>query len=116
MKEIVDRLSRDMAQGVSRRKALWMFLAGSGVLGVFGVQKASASPLSSKLLCTESCVQQAEAFLDLCITASRNGPNGYCAEFTLIKVNSTQLKINSTLLNVNSTAVYVLDEFYTPVR
>jgi hypothetical protein len=51
MKEIVDRLSREMALGVSRRKALWMFLAGAGVWGVFGGKKASASSLAPSLLC-----------------------------------------------------------------
>jgi hypothetical protein len=109
MKEIVDRLSRDLASGVSRRKALWMFLAGSGVLGAFARQKASAVPLPPKLLCTESCARQAQAFLELCMAASENCPSGYCAEFTLIPVNST-------ILTVNSTSVYVFDETCTPVR
>jgi hypothetical protein len=109
MKEIVDRLSKDMALGMSRRKALWMFLAGSVGLGAFASKKASAAPASSKLVCAESCALQAEAFLALCIAASENCPNGYCAEFTL-------LKLNATVLGINGSKVYTFDETCTPVR
>jgi hypothetical protein len=109
MKEIVDRLSREMALGVSRRKALWMFLAGAGVWGVFGGKKASASSLAPSLLCVESCALQAEAFLQLCITASEKCPRGYCAEFTL-------LTLNATVLTLNGSQVIRFEETCTPVR
>jgi hypothetical protein len=109
MKEIVDRLSREMAQGVSRRKALWMFLAGSVGLGALGGKKASASTTAPNLLCVESCAQQAEAFLELCITASEKCPRGYCAEFTL-------LTLNATVLTLNGSQVIRFEETCTPVR
>jgi hypothetical protein len=110
MKEIVDRLSRDLALGVSRRKALWMFLAGSTTLGAFGSRKASASSLSlpQEPPCTDFCLQQAEQFLNLCTSSSANCPNGYCAEFTILAVNSNKI-------HVNGTTVYTLDETCTLV-
>jgi hypothetical protein len=118
MKEMVDRLSRDLASGISRRKALWMFIAGSGVVGAFAGQKASAESLPSKILCAESCARQAEAFMQLCIEASAGCPNGYCAEFTMlpIKVNGTNIIVNTTHLSVNGTYVYTFDETSTPVH
>jgi hypothetical protein len=109
MKEIVDRLSKDMALGVSRRKALWMFQAGSVGLGAFASKKASAAPIPPAVLCSESCDQQALAFLELCIAASRDCPSGYCAEFTL-------LKLNATVLSINGSHIYTFDETCTPVR
>ena len=109
MNDIVDRLSKDMALGLSRRKALWMFLAGSVGLGAFAGKKASASPAPSKLICAESCALQAEAFLQLCIVASENCPKGYCAEFTL-------LNVNATTLNINGSQIIKFDETCTPVR
>jgi hypothetical protein len=115
MKEMVDSLSRNLALGVSRRKALWMFLAGSGVFGAFARQKASAASAS---LCHDSCRQQAVDFYELCINAAENCPYYYCPEFTLlpIKVNGTNITVNSTHLGVNGTYVYTFDETCTPVR
>jgi hypothetical protein len=111
MKEIVDRLSKDIAQGVSRRKALWMFLAGTGVLGAFARQKASATPIPPTVLCSESCDRQALAFLSLCLAASENCPSGYCAEFTLLRLNATAVP-----LTINGSHLITFDETCTPVH
>lgn len=116
MKEIVDRLSRDLALGVSRRKALWMFLAGSGALGLTAEKKAMASPRGPEFLCAEDCTRQAQAFLDMCLSASENGPSGYCPEFTILKVNSTQIRVNGTPLAINGGQVFLLEETYTRCR
>jgi hypothetical protein len=96
MSQSLDRLARDLAAGVSRRKALWRFVSGLGVLGVLSQRKASAiviEPFPGP--CQSFCEQQAQFFVAMCMAASTGCPEGYCAELTPSIING--VGINNTL-------------------
>ena len=88
MSKSLDELSRNLAGGMSRRKAFWSFLTGLGVAAVFTGRKASAAP--PRNVCVEFCNAQAEVFKDLCIAASLTCKPGYCAEISLINFNGSR--------------------------
>jgi hypothetical protein len=82
---------------MSRRKALWQFVSGLGVVAALTGRKAYAkSPF-----CAEFCAAQAEIFYGLCLEASLCCGPGCCAEFCL---NGSVL-INTTLLDTKPTGV-----------
>jgi hypothetical protein len=85
MSKPLDQLARNLASGMSRRKALWQFVSGLGVVAALTGRKAYAkSPF-----CAEFCAVQAEIFYGLCLEASLCCGPGCCAEFSLITLNST---------------------------
>ncbi len=98
MSKSLDQLARNLASGMSRRKALWQFVSGLGVVAALTGRKAYAnSPF-----CAEFCAVQAEIFYGLCLEASLNCGPGCCAEFTLVGFNSTfpiGVTLNSTTIN-----------------
>jgi len=85
MSKALDQLAKNLASGMSRRKAFWSFLGGVGAIGALGSSKALAHGREES--CGEFCAQQAEIFLGLCIEASRSCGSGSCAEFTMISFN-----------------------------
>ena len=91
MSRALDQLAKDLAAGVSRRKALWRFVSGVGVLGVLSQRKASAiisgQPFAGP--CESFCQQQAQLFVNICMAASTNCAPGSCAEFSTITINAT---------------------------
>jgi hypothetical protein len=99
MKESMDQLARNLAAGVSRRKALWQFLSGLGAVTVLTGRKANALGISvpgPQQNCSIFCTLQAENFNTVCVAASaictKLHGNGYCAELTCsgIGINSTE--------------------------
>ena len=81
MKKHFDKLSRDLASGMSRREALRLFFAGIGaatVVGVFGGRRSSAQ---SNEICVELCWAQELKGRDFghCVAASAMCPPGECA-------------------------------------
>ncbi len=109
MRKAIDLLSKNLASGMSRRKALWHFVTGLGAVGAAGAlggKKAfgsSAVSLQCQIQCnTQSqeiltichtingnnvvrevvCNQIAAEFQSDCLTASGHCRSGYCAEFT----------------------------------
>ena len=80
MSKIVDGLSKDLAGGMSRRKAFGRFLAGIGGALLLG-RRASADG-------NNVCVQFCRAFgntgadFGLCVAASAQCPAGECALIT----------------------------------
>jgi hypothetical protein len=85
MSNSLDQLARNLASGMSRRKALWQFVSGLGVVAALTGRKAFAD--DGKYRCEEFCEAQAEIFKHLCMEASEYCKAGKCAEFTLIGFN-----------------------------
>jgi hypothetical protein len=108
MSKSIDKLSKDLASGVSRRKALWSFVTGLGAvgaIGAFGAKKATAAS-NVNLLCQISCTTQAQdltkacrafygnnvvrevvcngvaaVYSQACLAFSAHCRSGFCAEF-----------------------------------
>jgi len=66
MNEPMDVLSKNLASGMSRRNALWRFVAGLGAVGVLTGRKAKAD---TGLVCEIWCNTQKTLFLNLCLQA-----------------------------------------------
>jgi hypothetical protein len=84
---------------MSRRKALWQFVSGLGVVAALTGRKAFAH--DHKHHCHEFCEEQAEIFKHLCIEASELCGPGCCAEFTLIGFNGTIAISDVTTVGIN---------------
>jgi len=92
MRASLDQLARDLASGVSRRKALWQFVGGLGILGALTGRKANAIGFGGRRNdCSGFCREQAEFFQRVCEYASESCSQGSCAElsFTGIGINGT---------------------------
>jgi hypothetical protein len=99
MSNSLDQLARNLASGMSRRKALWQFVSGLGVVAALTGRKAFAG---NRHQCEEFCEEQAEIFKHLCIEASKYCKSGHCAEWTLIGFNGTiAISGDSTLIGIN---------------
>lgn len=100
MSRALDQLAKDLAAGVSRRKALWRFVGGLGVLGVLAPRKGSAIVAGQPFAgaCESFCQEQAQLFVNICMAASTNCSPGSCAEFTTVSVNGTS---PATILAIN---------------
>ena len=87
MKKHLDKLSKDLASGITRRDALRMFFAGIGAatVGVFSGRNSSAE---GNAVCVELCRAQglSEAEFGHCVAASAKCPPGECA----MCVNATE--------------------------
>jgi hypothetical protein len=92
MRASLDQLARNLASGVSRRKALWQFVGGLGILGALTGRKASASGFGGRRNdCLSFCREQAEFIQRVCEYASESCSQGSCAELSLtgIGINGT---------------------------
>jgi hypothetical protein len=111
MNESLDLLSKNLASGMSRRKALWQFVSGIGALGLLTGRKAKADTglvceiwcNTQKTLFLNLCLQSyasnverqvicnaaATVFLSACITNSDKCKVGKCAEFEEGSLNDT---------------------------
>ena len=80
MSKRIDELSKDLASGMSRRKALWRFLAGTGAAVVAG-RLAKAD--NGNNVCVAFCRAQGFEGSDFghCVSASAHCPPGSCARF-----------------------------------
>ena len=101
MSKSLDQLAKNLASGMSRRKAFWTFFCGLGALGLSRSRKAYAN--NREGACGEYCEQQADIFKCLCMEASQACGSGSCAEFTFINFNgSSPININSSMpINFN---------------
>jgi len=79
MKEHLDKLSKDLASGMSRRHALRLFFVGLGA-AVVGFSGRSASADGNKI-CVDLCRAQGLTGRDFgkCVSASAHCPPGECA-------------------------------------
>ena len=79
MSKHLEELSKDLAGGMSRRRAFWRFCAGVGG-ALFATKKASAS-VSNIHFCEEFCRDNSYGPLefDECIIASALCPRDQCA-------------------------------------
>ena len=97
MKDQLDKLSKDLASGVSRRDALRWFFGGIGAaaLTLFTGRKARAD---GNEICVELCREQELRGKDfgLCVAQSAQCPPGECA-FCL---NATTTNFNCTCIPV----------------
>jgi hypothetical protein len=84
MSNSLDQLARNLASGMSRRKALWQFITGLGVVAAFTGRKAYAGTAG---LCSGFCEEQAHIFYEQCIRVSGYCGTGRCAEFTPVNFN-----------------------------
>jgi hypothetical protein len=91
MSKSLDQLARNLASGMSRRKAIWQFMAGLGVVAAFTGRKAYAG---GEGRCAARCEEQAIVFLSMCLEASAYCPKGSCAEWTMIGFNRTETFFN----------------------
>src|SRR6185369_12264254 len=80
MKERLDKLSRDLASGMTRRDALRLFFSGIGAaaVGMFSGRSASAD---GNAVCVQLCREQGLHGRDFgkCVAASAHCPPGQCA-------------------------------------
>lgn len=80
MKKRLDKLSRDLASGMTRRDALRLFFSGIGAaaVGVFSGRLASAD---GNAICVQLCRDQGLHGRDFgkCVSASAHCPPGECA-------------------------------------
>jgi hypothetical protein len=80
MKKHLDKLSKDLASGMTRRHALRLFFMGLGAatVGVLSVRSASAE---GNEVCVELCREQELRGRDFgaCVSASAHCPPGECA-------------------------------------
>ncbi|HTX37103.1 MAG TPA: hypothetical protein VME43_18870 [Bryobacteraceae bacterium] len=116
MSKAIETLSKNLASGMSRRKALWHFVSGLGAVGAvasLGAKKAKASQAVS-LACQIFCNTQAQEILTIChqvngnnvvrevicngivaefqaacLAASARCRSGFCAEFVGVSDDST---------------------------
>jgi len=95
MSKSLDLLSRNLASGMSRRKAFWSFVTSLGAIGALTGRKASAD--ESYGICDDFCAIQAAAFLRACVAASKICPSGTCAEAYISFNGGPVLSINSTV-------------------
>lgn len=90
MKQALNQLSKNLARGMSRRRAFWQFITSLGVVGELTGRKAMADGG-----CGDFCQQQAQMFQTMCIALSQTCSSrtaGTCAE---ISINGS-LSINAT--------------------
>jgi hypothetical protein len=84
MSKSLDQLARNLAGGMSRRKAIWQFVSGLGVVAALTGRKAYADDLDQhERRCRDFCHEQAETFKEYCLQASDSCAEGYCADVTL---------------------------------
>ena len=103
MSKSVDQLAKNLAGGMSRRKAIWQFVSGLGVVAAFTGRKAFAGGRTCNRSCNNFIESQVETFKEMLTEYSQTCPPGYCASFPLLEgvtLNSTVLypvTFNSTL-------------------
>lgn len=80
MKEHLDKLSRDLASGMTRRHALRLFFTGIGAAAVVGFSGRSASA-DGNAICVQLCREQGLRGREFgkCVSASAHCPAGECA-------------------------------------
>lgn len=80
MKEHLDKLSKDLASGMTRRHALRLFFMGLGAAAVVGFSGRSVSAKGNKV-CVDLCRAQGLTGRDFgkCVSASAHCPPGECA-------------------------------------
>jgi len=80
MKKQLDKLSRDLASGMTRRDALRLFLSGIGAAAV-GVFSGRSSSADGNAVCVAMCREQGLEGRDFgeCVSASAHCPEGECA-------------------------------------
>ena len=86
MSEKLETLSRDLASGMSRRRAFWQFVTGLGVIGALTGRKAKAA---QNIACYDFCGAQAQILMNLCLSASNSCKPGTCAEISLVRSGPT---------------------------
>ena len=69
MSKKLDQLSRNLASGMSRRKAFWSFITGLGAAGTFA---GTAFADGHDGGCDDFCEAQADAFRRVCMAAARS--------------------------------------------
>ena len=80
MKKHLDKLSRDLASGMTRRDALRLFFAGISAAAV-GVVAGRAASAEGNEVCVQLCREQELRGRDFgeCVSASAQCPEGQCA-------------------------------------
>lgn len=80
MKEHLDKLSKDLASGMTRRHALRLFFMGLGAAAVVGFSGRSASAKGNEV-CVQLCREQELRGRDFgeCVSTSAHCPPDQCA-------------------------------------
>jgi hypothetical protein len=81
MSKSLDQLARNLAGGMSRRKALWRFFSGLGMVAALTGRKAYGGWSEP---CSDYCEAQAEIFKSQCLEYSAECDPDYCADMTLL--------------------------------
>jgi len=78
MSKHIEELSKDLAGGMSRRKAFWRFFAGIGGIFLAGKTASAAPPVD---ICVAYCRMESSNLFefDECVIASAFCPRGECA-------------------------------------
>ena len=82
MSKRLEELSKDLASGMSRRKAVWRFLSGAGA-ALLVARGAKADQGCGIDICVDSCRDHGLKGVDFleCLAASIRCPDGECALF-----------------------------------
>jgi hypothetical protein len=80
MMKRVEDLSKNLAGGMSRRKAFWRFLAGTGA-ALFASTRPASGGIENIVSCVEFCLYQRLEGKDYddCVIKSATCPRGECA-------------------------------------
>ena len=87
MSNALDQLARNLAGGMSRRKALWQFITSLGVVAAFTGRKTYAN--DNRHRCRHFCEEQARQLFEACVEISEQCPEGSCAEITPVCFNQS---------------------------
>ena len=91
MSEKLETLSRDLASGMSRRRAFWQFVTGLGVVGVLTGRQQSLAELRVLRFLRRA----GQILMNLCLAASQSCKSGTCAEISLVRSAPT-ISINGS--------------------
>jgi hypothetical protein len=84
MRKEIDQLSKNLAEGMSRRKALWRFISSIGAAGAAGALGTRTARASSGITyeCQQLCDTQSQEILTLCRNLEGNSieREAYCSE------------------------------------
>jgi hypothetical protein len=77
MSKKLEQLSRNLANGMSRRKAFWSFVTGIGAAGTLAGTAFGDDHFDD---CEDYCEAQAQTFQRICMAAARSCSGDHCPQ------------------------------------
>jgi len=92
MSKKLDQLSRNIASGMSRRKAFWSFITGAGAAGALAGTAFGGDHFDD---CEDYCEAQALAFQRICMAAARSCTGDMCPQVVSIN-GGLEIRLNGS--------------------